>query len=273
MEPGQEFGLQHEDANAKRSRRVTVIMVMDFVCVALLLVYAGYFAVTQYLGTPPYVDEERYPVRGIDISSHNGMMNFEAAKADGIEFVFIKASEGDTYGDPNFILNYEKAVAAGLKVGAYHYFRFDAGGVSQAMNLLDRVSGRPLDLGLAVDVEEHGNAKGVDATLIADRLASMLEYLNLKGYRVTLYTNADGYYKYLEGNFQGQPLWVCAFSNPPISADWVFWQYNHRGRVKGINGDVDMNAFNGSRAEWYDHLSRYRQPEESVAGDYMQGDM
>lgn len=241
-------------------RRRTAVMVVDFVFVALLLVYAGYYAGKSYLETPPYVDEIRYPVRGIDISAHNGMMNLEAAKADGIDFAFIKASEGDQYGDPNFALNYDKATAAGMKVGAYHFFRFDVDGVPQALNLLKRVGARPLDLGLVIDVEQPGNPEGTDMTVIADRLGAMLEYLNMKGYRVTIYSNRDGYYKYVADNFPGQQLWICSFSNPPISTDWMFWQYNHRGKVKGINGDVDLNAFNGSRQEWYDHLSRYRSP-------------
>lgn len=253
-------GMHKERNNEALKRRRIAILVLDFTCVALLLVYAGYYAAQQYLVTPPYVDAERYPVRGIDISAHNGMMNLDAAHADGIDFAFIKASEGVDYGDPDFALNYEKATAAGMKVGAYHFFRFDKDGVPQALNLLKRIGDRPLDLGLVVDVEKTGNPAGVEATMIADRLAAMLEYLNLKGYRVTLYTNKDGYYEFLESGFRGQQLWICSFSNPPISAEWIFWQYNHRGRVKGINGDVDLNTFNGTRAEWYDHLSRYRSP-------------
>lgn len=255
-------------SEGRSGKRITAIMIVDFVFVTCLLVYAGWYAVKSYLETPPYVDEARYPVRGIDISQHNGMMNLNAAKSDGIDFAFIKASEGDRYGDPNFALNYEKATTAGLKVGAYHYFRFDVSGVAQALNLLQRVGDRPLDLGLAIDVEEQGNATGIDIADIIDRLGAMLEYLNMKGYRVTIYTNRDGYYKYLENNFPDQKLWICSFSNPPISTDWELWQYNHRGRVKGINGDVDLNAFNGSRQEWYDHLSRYRSP--SVSADSKQ---
>lgn len=241
---------------AHKRQRIKTIIVIDFLFVSLALVAAGWFAVREYLKTPPYVDEVRYPVRGIDISAHNGMMNLDVAHADGIDFAFIKASEGDLYGDPNFALNYEKATRAGIKVGAYHFFRFDIDGVRQAMNLLQRVGGRRLDLGLVVDVESTGNASGVDPALISDRLSAMLEYLNLKGYRVTLYSNRDGYYEYLQNSFGDHPLWICSFSNPPIATDWVFWQYNHRGRVQGINGDVDLNTFNGSISEWYDHLSK-----------------
>lgn len=237
-------------------RRAKLFLIADFLVVILVFLGAVWYAVREYMETPPYLDEARFPVRGIDISSHNGMMNLEAARADGIEFAFIKASEGESFGDPNFALNHEKATAAGMKVGAYHFFRFDVEGVPQAINFLKRVGNRNLDLGLVVDVEETGNAKGVDPALITDRLSAMVEYLSMKGYHVTLYSNRDGYYELLDNSFGDRPLWICSFSNPPIARDWSFWQYSHKGRVKGIKGNVDLNAFNGSRNEWFDHLSK-----------------
>lgn len=102
-------------------RRAKLFLIADFLVVILVFLGAVWYAVREYMETPPYLDEARFPVRGIDISSHNGMMNLEAARADGIEFAFIKASEGESFGDPNFALNHEKATAAGMKVGAYHF--------------------------------------------------------------------------------------------------------------------------------------------------------
>jgi lysozyme len=68
------------------------------------------------------------------------------------------------------------------------------------------------------------------------------------------YSTNNGYYDYLESDFKGQPLWVCAFSNPPINADWDFWQFSHSGSVKGVDGKVDLDVFYGSHEEWYDYL-------------------
>ncbi len=243
---------EHIDNRKATSRTITII---DFIFITVLLLATGAWALQNYLNTPPYVSKEKYPIRGIDISSHNGMINFEAVADDGIEFAFIKASEGGSIRDDNFRLNHSKATKAGLKVGAYHFFRFDVEGVTQALNFLNAVKDMPLDLGLAVDVEQPGNPKDVPTDSIAERLDAMLGFLNLKGYRVTLYTNRNGYYDYIDDDFRGLPLWICSFSDPPISADWSYWQFNHRGRVKGIRGDVDLNAFNGSRNDWYDYLS------------------
>lgn len=234
----------------RHDRRITAL----FLVVTGVVVLAALSAYNWYIKTPPYVDPQLYPVRGIDISAHNGMMSFEGAKEDGIEFVFIKATEGTDFRDTNFRLNYEKASEADLKIGVYHYFRFDKDGVSQALNLLRTIGDRRLDLGIAVDVESTGNAKNVPLDSIRQRLAAMIDYLNLRGYRVTLYSNRDGYYEYLKEDFRGFPLWICSFQRTPIEEEWTFWQYYHHGRVKGIRGDVDMNAFGGSRKEWAEYL-------------------
>ncbi len=231
-----------------------------FLVVSLMLICACIWAYHEFMTTPPYVDPERYPVRGIDISAHNGMMNLDAAAKDGIDFVFIKASEGETFRDDNFRLNYRKAEHAGLKIGVYHFFRFDKDGVSQAINLLRTVGSRKPELGLAIDVEKQGNPANVPDSLVKDRLSSMVDYLNLLGHRITFYTNKEGYYDYIADLFPGAPLWICSFSSNPINAEWTFWQFNHHGKVRGIRGDVDLNAFCGSREDWEDYLNGAQWP-------------
>ena len=83
----------------------------------------------------------------------------------------------------------------------------------------------------------------------------MVDYLNLLGHRITFYTNKEGYYDYIADLFPGAPLWICSFSSNPINAEWTFWQFNHHGKVRGIRGDVDLNAFCGSREDWEDFLN------------------
>lgn len=227
---------------------------LDFLVVMALVVFAGIWAYREFMSTPPYIDRSRFPVAGIDISAHNGMMNLDAAAKSGVEFVFIKASEGATFRDENFRINYTKARHAGLKTGAYHFFRFDVDGVRQAINFLAAVGYRHLDLGLAIDVERHGNPEGIPPDSISLRLTQMVDYLNLMGHRVTFYSNRQGYFDYLHQSFPGSPLWICSFQEDPINAEWTFWQYDHHGKVDGINGDVDLNVFCGTRREWENFL-------------------
>lgn len=225
--------------------RKDMIVAGAFLGVLLLLSGAIWWAWHYYVSTPPYVDHERFPVRGFDISAHNGYANFKAAADAGFQFVFIKASEGTDFRDENFVLNYNKARHAGLKTGAYHFFRFDKDGVEQANNLLRVVGPRPLDLGLVIDVEDSGNAKGVPLDSIRTRLQLMVEYLNMRGHRVMFYSNRQGYEKYLLRDFEGMPLWICQFTDNSMNTDWTFWQYDHHGKVPGIRGDVDLNVYAG----------------------------
>ncbi|MDE5807518.1 MAG: hypothetical protein K2H76_05325, partial [Muribaculaceae bacterium] len=218
------------------------------------------WAYHEYMTSAPYVDFERYPIRGIDVSRHNGMMNLDAAASDGIEFIFIKASEGEELHDENFHLNYEKAGHAGLKRGAYHFFRFDKDGISQGQNFMNAVGDKHLELGVVIDIEEYGNAKGVPIDSIMGRLTDMVEYLNLRGHRVMFYTNRQGFEKFLLNTYTGMPLWICHFSSTPFDADWTFWQFDHHAKVKGIPSEVDLNVFVGSRKDWEEYLSQY-QPE------------
>ncbi len=250
--------------HAIHSKIRDIKVALGFVVVAILLGAASFYAYNQFISTPPYVDPARFPVRGLDVSSHNGMMNLDAAAKEGYKFIFIKASEGDTFRDPNFRLNYTKASHAGLKTGAYHYFRFDCEGISQAKNLLSAIQDHPLDLGVAIDIEEQNNAAGVDSTLIASRLISMVEYLNLNGYRVTFYSNREGYYEYIREAVPGACLWICSFNSDPINAEWTYWQYNHHGHVSGIRGDVDLNAFCGSEADWERFLDGAQWPYDTL---------
>lgn len=236
---------------------------LAFLAVSIALAFTSIWAWRQFKTSPPYVDPERYPVKGIDVSAHNGMMNLEAAAADGIEFIFIKASEGNTFHDENFRLNYDKASHAGLKIGAYHFFRFDCDGVSQGMNLRKAIGNRKLDLGVAIDVEQTGNPTDVDSTLIARRLEAMVDYLNLSGLKVSIYSNRDGYYEYVHDTFPGISLWICSFHPTPIEEEWTFWQYYHHGRVAGIRGDVDLNVFCGSRSDWQNYLEGATWPYDS----------
>lgn len=221
-----------------------------FLSVCFLLVFAAVWAYHTFISTPPYVDPERYPIRGIDVSAHNGTINMERVKETGMDFVFIKASEGKDFKDKRFRENYDKAKKAGLKVGIYHFFRFDRDGVEQALNLLKAVGARKPDLGIVIDVEKTGNPDSIPIDSVNMRLSQMVDYLNLLGHRVMFYTNRDGYYEYIAETFPGSPLWICGFSENPINAEWTFWQFNHRGKVDGIEGDVDMNAFCGSHDEW-----------------------
>lgn len=238
------------------TRKTDIAVFLCFLLAAALLTWAAYAAWINFKTTPPYVDREMYPIGGIDISAHNGKINFREVAADGVEFVWIKASEGASFRDKRFAYNHQGAGEAGLKRGAYHFFRFDKDGVEQALNLLEAIGDRRLELGVCIDIETSGNPDDIDDELIKQRIVDMVDYLNLRGLAPTLYCNKTDYFRFMVDSFPGNSLWICSFSSNPISAPWNFWQYNHKGAVKGVNGAVDLNVFGGKKAEWTDFISK-----------------
>lgn len=203
----------------------------------------------------PHVDVDRniYPVRGIDLSAHNGVPDFNAIAADGIDFVYLKASEGMTFRDPAFMRNYLAARRAGLNVGAYHFFRFDCDGASQADNFLASIIGCHFQLPLVIDIEEWGNPSSYNHTAIKTNLSEMLDSVSSRRGHVMLYTNKNGVSRFLPSTNTPE-LWICSFTNPPIRRQWRLWQHSHCGAVKGVKGKVDLNTFNGSHHQWIEWL-------------------
>lgn len=201
-------------------------------------------------GHKPYPDRSRYEIIGVDISSHNGEIDFDAVAADGVSFVIIKATEGGTFKDKKFIENVRRAKEAGLKVGAYHFFRFDTPGYIQGLNFLNSLQGRELDLPLAIDVEEWSNPTSHPTPIVLNRLAELIEHLENHGQRVMLYTNKNGHSRFIRAHLEGYPLWICSLMEEPKGIKWSLWQCTHNGRIKGIDTPVDLNAFSGNREEW-----------------------
>lgn len=196
-------------------------------------------------------DPGRYPVRGIDISSHNGSIDFDSVARQGFRFAYIKASEGVAHRDARFKANVEGARRAGMDAGAYHFFRFDSDGLSQARNFLAAVDSVNINLPLAIDVEEFVNASQVPTSLIRTNLMQMAAELRNNGYRVLIYTNKNGYNRFWDKDYNDAELWICSFSDPPIVADWRLWQHSHIGQAQGIAGEVDLDTFNGSEEDYY----------------------
>lgn len=220
---------------------------------------AGYLVYNRYIRHPE-VDVSDYPVKGIDVSSHNGTIDWRMVKQTGkVEFVYVKASEGATYRDALFARNVERAQAVGLPVGAYHFFRKNREGKAQAENFMKAVGKHKIDLPWVIDIEDWDNASGVDNDLVSRRLVEMATVLEEKGHPVMIYTNGDGYKKFYKPNFQGEPLWLCSFLRPSsLKAGHAFQQYSHWGKIPGIEGDVDLNVFIGSRHQWEQWLRRYK---------------
>ena len=207
-------------------------------------------------------------VPGIDVSYWNSGIDWPKVRATGQRYMFAKASEADFYKDPTLDDNWVGAKSAGVLRGAYHFFRCGVDPVSQAKNYIEYVKSLNDDgeLPPVLDLEV---SDGVPNHKI---IPSVKTWLNLVeaafGKKPIIYS---GFY-FLKDSFsvagggppswaKDYPLWIAQYPNqyvdgmspslPPGWFKWTFWQYSEKGKVNGINANVDLNVFNGSLEELY----------------------
>lgn len=226
----------------KWSNRKICIIINAITVMAICV--TTYIVMTRPTLTPHHLSRAEYPIKGIDISAHNGHIDFGLVSSDTIDFVMIKATEGTDFCDANFNINYNGARAHNLPVGAYHFFRFETPGAVQASHFINTIAGKDFDLPLAIDVERSGNNLDQTITKVKRELHDMVDALHSAGYPVIIYVNKKDRLKFIDGEFDGVPLWICSLSDAPVVPDWLYWQHSHSGRVKGIDGPVDINTCN-----------------------------
>ncbi|MGD9483068.1 lysozyme [Streptomyces sp. TRM70308] len=201
-------------------------------------------------------------VQGIDVSHWQGAINWSAVKSAGIDFAYIKATEGTSFTDPRFDTNYPAAHRAGLVRGAYHFARPNySGGAAQAHFFASNGGAWSRDnqtLPGVLDIEHNPSGAmcyGLSTTQMRTWVHDFYTaYKARTGRDMVIYTTAS-WWNTCTGNWTGMrdkaPLWVAHWhvAAPRIPSGfptWTFWQYTASGRVAGIAGDVDRNKFNGS---------------------------
>jgi len=207
------------------------------------------------------VRRQGFEVHGIDVSHYQKQINWPAVAAQDIRFTFVKATEGETMQDTFFCKNWSGAKAAGIKRGAYHFFRPALSAEAQAQNFLGSIHLENGDLAPVLDVEVLDGMEGEALRQgIRTWLRTVEDFYKIKP---ILYTNQKFFNQHLAGHFPGYPIWIARYSSwrkPALRSGhgWHFWQYGNRGRLQGIVGNVDLNVFSGSMTELEDFcLKRY----------------
>jgi lysozyme len=195
-----------------------------------------------------------YEVIGVDVSHHQGRIDWQALAADGVAFAYIKATEGGTFQDANFTLNWSDAANAGLPRGAYHFFTLCRTGTDQARNFIATVPRDSRALPPVVDAESMGPcSSGAPIADVPQELEAFLTQLAAHyGRRPLIYTTQEFHDAYLRGQFRNDRFWIRSLVIPPLLRyrQWVFWQYHNRGQRRGVQGPVDLNAFRGSKQDF-----------------------
>ena len=224
-------------------------------------VYASTKTRSKYTGIT-YTHNSKFKnkelVYGMDVSQHNGKINFKKAKRDGIEFVFIRVGYTG-YTKSSFSLNLDKkyktyikdATKAGLKVGVYWYSQSTkvSEAKKEAKALLKAIKGYSITMPVVFDYEFADTKKGrLDSAKLSktNMTANALAFLNTvsnAGYDACIYASENFLEEHLYANqiSSSFKVWLANYSSKTnYKGDYEFWQHTAKGRVSGMRGNVDI---------------------------------
>lgn len=200
---------------------------------------------------------------GMDVSVYQKDIDWNAARQNGVEFVFIRVGyrgwgTGRMCNDTNFEKNIQGAIAAGIRVGVYFYSQAinTDEAVEEAKYVLDKIRGYDVSLPVVMDYEYSGSGSSGDRLLNAhlskdqmtENVLAFCGYCKQNGYTAMLYANKN----FLENSVNDEeisalyPIWLAHYTDQTgYSGNYSFWQFTSSGNVSGISGNVDLDV-------WYD---------------------
>jgi lysozyme len=200
-------------------------------------------------------DTERiqgFAVHGIDLSHYQAKVDWDTVATEGVQFAFVKATEGRQHLDKKFCENWQEMKRVGILRGAYHFFRPTIDAEEQARNFMNVVDMQYGDLPPVVDIEVD---EGMEREVVIASLKKWLYLIEMEfSIRPIIYTHYKFYNQYIAGEFDNRyPIWIAKYGGeaPRLGGgvQWSFWQYGNRGKLRGVDGYVDFNVFKGSREE------------------------
>jgi lysozyme len=212
-------------------------------------------------GRPPTA----YAVHGVDISRYQQWIDWPTARANGVNFAFIKATEGGDMVDPMFQTHWRGAAEAGVLPGAYHFYYHCRPAIEQARWFIRHVPRVKGALPPVLDMEwtpfSPTCPQRPDPAEVRRNAAIFMNALTEHyGQVPILYTTPDFYEANEMWRVSGQEFWLRSTARHPqdryADQHWTFWQYTGTGDVPGIVGKVDVNVFAGTPAAWRDWAGR-----------------
>ncbi len=204
------------------------------------------------------VDGEVSSYFGIDVSSYQGDIDWDAVRSDGVEFAILRigvrgyGEEGNIKIDDKFFQNYDGARKAGLDIGVYFYSQAISveEAVEEAKFVLEQLGDRKLEYPIVFDWEPVDASTSDSPPRTEDIMPGTLtlcavafcETIRDAGYEAMIYTNKKmAYIKYDMRKFADYPVWLALYNTDlTYYYDFDMWQYGF-GKVDGIEGDVDLD--------------------------------
>lgn len=192
---------------------------------------------------------------GVDVSNYQGSIDWQALKAQGIEFAYLRlglrgyGEQGTLYTDRSFARYYEGAKAAGIDVGVYFFSQAVTvrEAADEALFALELLDGRALDLPVYYDWEpvsaDDSRTAVYDGRYLTAGATAFCNIIEQGGYTAGVYLNRQqGYYRYDLRSLAGRSLWVADYADyPDFYYAYDVWQYEHQARLDGVGEIVDLN--------------------------------
>ncbi len=192
--------------------------------------------------------------KGIDVSSHQGDINWDLVAQDGVEFAMIRVGlrgygkEGNLREDAKFDANIQGAQAAGIKVGVYFFSQAtnDAEVLEEANLCLQKIAPYHLDCPVVYDVEmtrEDGRMNNISMEERTHLTQLFCQTIENAGYRPMIYHNTQmSALKIDIAALEAYDKWYASYSEQMFYPyEYKIWQYSDKGQIQGIGGNVDMN--------------------------------
>jgi lysozyme len=192
---------------------------------------------------------------GIDVSEFQNNIDWQQVQKSGVNFAFIRATDGTTIQDSDFVQNWQGAEKTGVLVGPYHYFTTTSPVASQITNFVSTV--KQVDAGNLPPVLDVEDPAQFSKYTVPQRVAMIQQWLDgvqqQLGVQPMLYMSSNFSAGVLNNapQFDKYKLWVADYTTaaqpivPEPWKNWDFWQHADNGQVPGITGGVDMDLFNG----------------------------
>jgi lysozyme len=190
-------------------------------------------------------------VVGIDVSEYQGVIQWNQVKTVEatfpIGFALIRATAGKDKVDTQFLNNWKNSKQSKLLRGAYHYYRPNENSVAQADLFIKTVKLEIGDLPPVLDIESMPKNQSIDSLKVGLRrwLNKVDAHYNIKP---IIYTNQKFYEDFLKDDFSEFQFWIANYNFfiETMQEDWLFWQFTEKATIDGIDGNVDVNLYNGT---------------------------
>lgn len=192
-------------------------------------------------------------IKGIDVSSYQGDINWKTVSDYGMDFAILRITEKGNVTDSKFERNYKGCVDNGIPVGVYKYSYAESVSKIQeeAETVIDVLSGRKLDFPVWLDLE-YSEQRDMSESMLSTMIKTFWSVVTAAGYKFGIYCNMDWYNNVIPEDAKSKyDFWIASY--PANDDGWmqerlrpsvgVGWQYSSKAKIPGISGNVDRNVF------------------------------